>query len=67
MKEPTQVEPQGEKAKVWTAEEFAKAYGELCEKMGWRIVVNPAWIARDDGSWSLVLQTSIGKLPRRNP
>jgi len=29
--------------------------------MGFEIRVNPAYIARDDGSWSLVLQSSVGK------
>lgn len=53
-----------EDKKEYIAQDFAKAYQELCEKMGWRIVVTPAWIARDDGSWSLVLQTSIGSLPK---
>jgi len=48
---------------VYTPQQFAKAYQGLCDKMGYRINVNPAWIARDDGSWSLVLQTSVGKLP----
>lgn len=46
------------------AQAFAKEYQELCEKHGYRIVVNPAYIARDDGSFSTVLQHSIGKLPK---
>jgi len=45
-----------------TPESFVKAYQSLCEAYGYRIVVNPAWITRDDGSWSTVLQTSVGKL-----
>jgi len=49
--------------KEYRAEDFAREYQALCEKTGFRVVVNPAWIARDDGSWSMVLQTSIGKLP----
>lgn len=50
--------------KTYTPKDFEKAYAELCEKMGYRIVVNPAWIARDDGSWSTVLQTAVGELPK---
>ncbi len=44
--------------------EFLKEYNALCEKLGFRIVVNPAFQARDDGTWSVVLQTSVGKLPK---
>lgn len=51
--------------KEYKAEDFAKAYQELCDKMGFRIVCNPAFIARDDGSWSTVLQVSVGKLPEK--
>lgn len=57
--ETTKVEPKP------TAEEFAKAYSELCEKMGYRIVVSPQYIARDDGSFSTVLQYTVGQLPAR--
>lgn len=57
--EGTQVQPEQDKAK-----KFYEEYTKLCEKHGYRIVVNPAWIARDDGSWSLVLQTSVGKIPK---
>lgn len=51
--------------KVYTEQDFAKEYQELCEKTGFRVTVNPAWMARDDGSWSMVLQTSIGPLPKK--
>ena len=57
---PTKVEDE-----KYTADKFAKEYQSLCEKMGFRIVVNPAYIARDDGSWSTVLQMSVGKLPAK--
>ena len=46
------------------AEEFVKKYEALCKEHGFNIVVNPAFKARDDGTWSVVLQTSIGKLPK---
>ena len=47
-----------------TLQDFAKAYQKLCEEYGFRIVVTPVWIARDDGTWSMQLQTSIGRLPQ---
>ena len=47
-----------------TAEEFAEAYKELCEKMGFQIVCNPAFIKRDDGSYSVVMQISIGEMSK---
>ena len=50
----------------YTPQQFAEAYQELCDRMGYRITVNPAWIARDDGTWSLQLQISVGKLPQLN-
>lgn len=50
-----------EDKKEYTAREFTNEYQELCKKMGWRVVVTPVWIARDDGTWSTQLQTSIGK------
>ncbi len=55
--ETTKVEP--------TAEQFAKEYQALCEKLGFRIVVSPQYIARDDGSFSTILQYTVGKLPKQ--
>jgi len=46
------------------AQGFIKEYSELCEKHGYQIVVSPAWKARDDGTFSLIQQRSIGKLPK---
>lgn len=45
--------------------DFAKEYQALCEKHGYNIVVSPAFRNRDDGTWSIILQNSIGKLPRK--
>ncbi len=50
--------------KEYKAGDFAKEYQELCDKMKFRIVVTPAWVARDDGTWSMRLQTSVGELPK---
>jgi len=47
------------------AEVFIKEYTELCEKHGYQIVVTPAYKSRDDGTFSTVLQTSVGKLPMK--
>ena len=44
--------------------EFFAKYEKLCEEEGFRIVVNPAFQARDDSTWSVVLQTSVGRLPK---
>ena len=46
--------------------EFFKEYEKLCEEKGFRIVVNPAFQARDDNTWSVILQTSVSKLPTKN-
>jgi len=44
-------------------EDFAKAYSALCKEYGFRIVVTPSYIGRDDGTFSTQLQYAIGKLP----
>ena len=50
-------------SKKHTPKEFAEAYKTLCKEMGYRISVNPAFKVRDDGTWSVVLQSAITKLP----
>jgi len=47
------------------AQLFIDEYKALCEKYGYRIVVSPAYISRDDGTFSTVLQQSVGKLPQK--
>jgi len=54
-----------DKVKPKTDQDFAKAYQDLCEEFGYRIVVNPSYVARDDGTFSTRLQYSIGKLPAK--
>ena len=49
----------------YTPEQFAKEYQELCRTSGFQIVVNPVYIARDDGTFSTQLQTSVGKMPKQ--
>ncbi len=51
--------------KKYTAQDFAKKYQALCEETGFRIVVSPAYIARDDGTFSTQLQYTIGELPAK--
>mgnify|MGYP001560171460 CR=1 FL=1 len=65
MTDNQKIEVKKEEQKAYTPEEFAKLYQELCDRTGYRIVVNPAFIARDDGSWSTILQTSVGRLPTK--
>jgi len=48
-----------------TAEDFAKRYQQLCDEMGYRIVVSPNFVSRDDGTFSIVLNYTIGKLPEK--
>jgi hypothetical protein len=48
------------------AEEFIKEYDGLCQKHQMNIVANPAFKARDDGTFSVVLQMSVGKLPKQD-
>jgi len=55
------IEPEAVKV---TPQEFATAYSELCEKMGYRIVVSPQFMGRDDGTFSVVLNYTIGQLPK---
>jgi len=50
--------------KEYTPEEFIKKYEELCEKTGYKIVVIPQYIARDDGSFSTVLQYKVTKVQK---
>ena len=42
---------------IKTIEDQQEVYCKVTDK-----VTNPAFKLRDDGSWSVVLQTSIGKL-----
>jgi len=44
---------------------FVKEYQELCTKHNCQIIVTPAWkVSQDTGTWSTVLQTSVGELPK---
>jgi len=51
--------------KAKTPQGFIKAYDKLCKEYGYQIVVQPAFRSRDDGTWSIVQQSSVGKLPEQ--
>lgn len=44
-------------------QDFIKEYELLCKGHGLHIVVNPVYKARDDGTFSTVLESSVVKLP----
>jgi len=56
------VQPKTDEQKL---REFFKEYQALCEKHQFQIVVTPAWRATNHGSFELVQQSSVGKLPKR--
>lgn len=59
------VQPKEPKTDQELAQTFVKEYQDLCNKHGFQIVVTPVWkMSQDTGTWSTVLQTSIGKLPK---
>ena len=45
-----------------TPQEFFNKYQKLCEEYGFNITVIPSFKARDDGTWSIVLKSSIQPL-----
>lgn len=47
------------------AKDFIKEYNVSCEKYQFQIVVQPTFIARDDGTFSIKLISSVGKLPSK--
>jgi hypothetical protein len=49
----------------YTAEDFAREYNALVDRMGYRINVNPAFAATNHGSFEVVMQYAIGKLPKK--
>lgn len=46
------------------AQDFIREYQKLCKKHGYQIQVVPAWKARDDGTFSLIQQVGVAKLPK---
>lgn len=58
------IQPKIEEVREYTAQDFLTDYNALCLKRGFRVVVSPAYVARDDGSSSTVLQYTVGKMPK---
>ena len=52
-------------AKTITSQEFATEYQKLCDTWGYRVFATPTWIGRDDGTFSLIVNYSIGEMPRQ--
>lgn len=47
-----------------STEKFAQRFKSLCDEMGYQLVATPVWIARDDGTFSMKINWSIGELPK---
>ena len=66
-KEENSVQPNtSNKIVSYKPQDFVEEYKVLCEKMGYQIVVNPAFAATNHGSFEIILQTSVGKMPKQN-
>jgi len=51
--------------KVFTAEEFGKAYEELCTKMGFQIIGTPQWAqSKDMGDYRLAIVLQVAKVEK---
>jgi flagellar capping protein FliD len=58
-------QPTKEKSENQKVQDFVTAYNQLCKKHNLQIVTTPAWrISQDTGDWRLVIQSSVGKLPK---
>lgn len=44
------------------AKEFYSRYKDLCKEYGYSLVTTPVFVARDDGTFSIVLKTNVNKL-----
>lgn len=49
--------------KEYTPEQFLAMFQKLCQETKMGIQAVPTWKARDDGTWSLVIQLTVVKLP----
>lgn len=48
------------------AQEFVEKYNKLVEEYGYQLMTVPAFKLRDDGTWSVVMQTQVAELPKEN-
>ena len=46
------------------AQDFLKEFETLCKKHQRRMVVVPEFKPRDDGTFSVVLRSSVGRIPK---
>ena len=58
-------QPKKVKSEQEEMQDFWNWYTKGCDEKGYQIVVTPAYKARDDGTFSTVLQVSVGKLPAK--
>src|SRR3990167_6151195 len=47
-----------------TAEDFAAKFKALCDEMGYQLVAQPVFIARDDSTFSVKIQWSVGEMSK---
>ena len=59
------VEVKESKSEQERANDFIKEFNALCEKHQFQIITQPTFVARDDGTFSVKLISSVGKLPRK--
>ena len=60
------VEDKKEKSEQERMQDFTKKYQALCEEYQFQLVVNPAFKAMaDTGTFNIILQTGIGRLPSK--
>ena len=52
------------KVKGYTPQDFANEFKALCDRMGYQLVATPVWLQRDDGTFSMRITWSIGRLPK---
>jgi len=56
---------QSKKVEANPAQEFVEKYNKLVQETGYQILSNPAFKMRDDGTWSIVLQTQVAEIPKQ--
>lgn len=64
MSDNQRIEDKKERSEQQKANDFIKEFNVLCEKHQFQIITQPTFIARDDGTFSVKLISSVGKLPQ---
>ena len=65
MTDNKKVEVKEEKSEQERVNDFIKEFNALCDKHQMQIITQPTFIARDDGTFSIKLISSVGKLPKQ--